>query len=116
MAMDRNEQIPNFNYYQGQQHQKGLTFKPFYDDTSDYNTNAKSYYDYLGRFNGFLSTLVDFVNDLALRIGKYNHNSFYVNIEALDVLEPIESRNTDMCDDKWYKISYDNIYKINPRS
>ena len=115
MAMDRDEQIPKFDYYQGQGHQRGLTFKPFYDDISDYNTNAKSYYDYLGRFNGFLSTLVDFVNDLALRIGKYNHNSFYVNVKTLDVLEPIESRNTDMCDDKWYKISYDNIYKINPK-
>lgn len=94
---------------------KGFDFTPFYSDKADYNTNAKSYYDYLARYNGFLTYLVDFVNDLADRIGKYNRGSFYVNVESLDVLEPIESRNTDMCDDKWYKISYDNIYKINTK-
>lgn len=88
---------------------------PFYSNSSDFNTNSKSYYDYLAKYNGFLTYLVDFVNDLADRIGKYNHGSFYVNIESLDVLEPIESRNTDTCDDKWYKISCANIYKINPK-
>lgn len=91
-----------------------LYYEPFYSDNADYNTNAKSYYDYLARYNGFMSTLVEFVNDLADRIGKYNHGSFYVNVESLDVLEPIESRNTDLYYDKWYKIAYDNIYKINP--
>ena len=96
MAMDRDEQIPNFNYYKGQLHQRGLTFKPFYDDTSDYNTNAKSYYDYLGRFNGFLSTLVDFVNDLALRVGKYNHNSYYLNIVTLDAVGDNKTDNTPL--------------------
>ena len=96
MAMDRDEQIPNFDYYKGQQHQRGLTFKPFYDDTSDYNTNAKSYYDYLARFNGFLSTLVDFVNDLALRVGKYNHNSYYLNIVTLDAVGDNKTDNTPL--------------------
>lgn len=96
------------------EYKKTFNYSPFYSDKSDYNTNAKSYYDYLARYNGFMSELIDFVNDLAFRIGKYNHGSFYVNIETLDVIEPIESRNTDMYNDKWYKIAYDNIYKINP--
>lgn len=96
MAIDRDEQIPNFNYYKGEYHQRALTFKPFYDDTSDYNTNAKSYYDYLARFNGFLSTLVDFVNDLALRVGKYNHNSYYLNIVTLDAVGDNKTDNTPL--------------------
>ena len=96
MAMDRDEQIPNFDYYKGEYHQRALTFKPFYDDTSDYNTNAKSYYDYLARFNGFLSTLVDFVNDLALRVGKYNHNSYYLNIVTLDAVGDNKTDNTPL--------------------
>lgn len=96
------------------EYKKTFNYSPFYSDKSDYNTNAKSYYDYLSRYNGFMSELIDFVNDLAFRIGKYNHGSFYVNVESLDLLEPIESRNTDMYNDKWYKIAYENIYKINP--
>lgn len=109
------QQITNPNDMIGNGYGGKLYYKPFYSDNSDYNTNAKSYYDYLARYNGFMSTLVEFVNDLADRIGKHNHGSFYVNVESLDVLEPIESRNTDICHDKWYKISCANIYKINPK-
>ena len=48
-----------------EQYRRGLYREPFYSDTSDFNTNAKSYYDYLARFNGFLSEMVEFVNGLA---------------------------------------------------
>jgi len=41
--------------------------EPWYDDTADYNTNAKSYYDYLARLNGYLHAMTDFINRLAAR-------------------------------------------------
>ena len=49
----------NYNY------RRGLNKLPFYSDEADYNTNAPSYYDYLAKYNGFISSLVDFVNGLA---------------------------------------------------
>ena len=48
-----------------ERYRRGLYREPFYSDSSDYNTNAKSYYDYLARFNGFISEMVEFVNGLA---------------------------------------------------
>lgn len=48
-----------------ERYRRGLWREPFYSDTSDFNTNAKSYYDYLARFNGFISEMVEFVNGLA---------------------------------------------------
>lgn len=45
-----------------------LNYKPFYNDFSDYNTNAKSYYDYLSKYNKFLSDLVAYINDMASKI------------------------------------------------
>lgn len=39
-------------------------YEPFYDEHSDYNTNSKSYYDYLARFNSFLRMVEDFINRL----------------------------------------------------
>lgn len=43
------------------------SYEPWYDDTADYNTNAKSYYDYLSRLNAFLHAMTDFINRLASR-------------------------------------------------
>lgn len=48
-----------------ERYRRGLYREPFYSDSSDYNTNAKSYYDYLARYNGFIHEMVDFVNGLA---------------------------------------------------
>lgn len=58
MAEHFNETF-NYNY------RRGLNKTPFYSDEADYNTNAPSYYDYLAKYNGFISSLVDFVNGLA---------------------------------------------------
>lgn len=41
-----------------------FSYFPWYDDLSDYNTNAKSYYDYLARNNRILEALASFVNRL----------------------------------------------------
>ena len=57
-----------------EQYRRGLYREPFYSDTSDFNTNAKSYYDYLARFNGFISEMVGFVNYLADEIDNMKKN------------------------------------------
>lgn len=48
----------------GQLHQNH-SYEPFYDENSDFNTNAKSYFDYLARFNRQLRAMVDFINEMA---------------------------------------------------
>lgn len=73
-----------------------FNYTPFYSDKADYNTNAKSYYDYLARYNGFMSELIDFVNDLALRIGKNNNNSYYINLETIDGVGDNTTDNTPL--------------------
>lgn len=42
-------------------------YKPVYDDRVDYQTNAKSYYDYLARFNKELVEIEKFINRLLKR-------------------------------------------------
>lgn len=42
-------------------------YEPFYDEHSDYNTNAKSYYDYLSRFNEHIRYMTEFINRLMNR-------------------------------------------------
>lgn len=39
-------------------------FRPWYDDDADYNTNAKSYYDFLARFIRQLDTMIGLINKL----------------------------------------------------
>lgn len=42
-------------------------FRPWYDDDADYNTNAKSYYDYLGFRIRQLDYMIDAINSLMRR-------------------------------------------------
>ena len=65
MAKNR---FPYFQEWEHWQYRRGIFREPFYSDVADYNTNAKSYYDYLARFNGFLHEMVDYINDLADRL------------------------------------------------
>lgn len=53
--------------------EKRYEYAPWYNDKSDFNTNAKSYYDYLARFNYLVKDLVEFLNRALNR-----------NIEVLD--------------------------------
>ena len=39
-------------------------FAPWYDDRADYNTDAKSYYDYLARNNMLMRAIVEIINGL----------------------------------------------------
>lgn len=65
-----NNQIPDSNHsYQTPRTPFSLEgqWQPWYDDRRDYNTNAPTYYDYLSNFNGLISSLVEFVNEIARR-------------------------------------------------
>ena len=47
-------------------------FMPWYDDRADYNTDAKSYYDYLARTNKLLNAISDLINGLLRREIAFN--------------------------------------------
>lgn len=57
-------------------------FRPWYDDDADYNTNAKSYYDYLGFRIAQIDAIIDAINKLLKRDIKTN-NSNSVNLTKL---------------------------------
>lgn len=42
-------------------------FAPWYDDSADYNTDAKSYYDYLARTNKLVDAMIEIINELVKR-------------------------------------------------
>lgn len=50
-------------------------FRPWYDDDADYNTNAKSYYDYLGFRIAQLDAMIDAINKLLRRNIKTNQTN-----------------------------------------
>ena len=57
-------------------------FRPWYDDDADYNTNAKSYYDYLGFRIAQIDAIIDAINKLLKRDVKTN-NSNSINLTKL---------------------------------
>lgn len=50
-------------------------FRPWYDDDADYNTNANSYYDYLGFRIAQLDAMIDAINKLLRRDVKTNQTN-----------------------------------------
>ena len=71
------------------------SYSPWYDDKTDYNTNAKSYYDYLARYNKFIISLMDFVNHLEDRNIDVNDTSSVQMIKDGDWWENEENCNFD---------------------
>lgn len=51
------------------------SYAPWYDDKADYNTNAKSYYDYLTRINQYLKIIQEKINELIDRDIKFNDSN-----------------------------------------
>lgn len=78
MAEHFNDKII-FNY------RNGVRKQPFYSNEADYNTNAPSYYDYLSRYNGFISNLIDFVNGLSDEIDFMKQNYEALTLRNEDV-------------------------------
>ena len=73
------------NYNNEYGYRRGIYREPFYSDNADYNTNSKSYYDYLARFNGFIFELCDFVNGLADDIQKMKETYDALTLSNTDV-------------------------------
>lgn len=105
-----NNQFPPLNHFIDTGYMNKLYRQPFYNNFSDYNTNADSYYDYLARYNGFLSSLIDFINNLADTVGRYNHHSYYINIETLGAVGDDDYDNTklfeNMNDEQMYYVPH----------
>lgn len=58
----------NREYYYAQRRGMGWNSKtPVYDDKADYNTNSKSYYDYLARFWNYILKWITYVINRLLR-------------------------------------------------
>lgn len=72
------------------------SYEPWYDDKADYNTNAKSYYDYLARFNAFLREVVDAINRLLRRDIKFNDSK---SIDFDKIGDWLDHGNCDNYDD-----------------
>lgn len=70
-------------------------FRPFYDDDADYNTNAKSYYDFLARFIRQLDYMITLMNKLLDQ-----------NIETLETNTVRLSKDGDW---KKYHIEHGNV-------
>lgn len=96
------KRYPRWFFRRGHRH-RSHWYEPFYDEHTDYNTNAKSYYDYLARFNGFIRTVVDFINRLMRR-----------NIEVEDTNSIKFNKNGDWLDNGGCEPNhYDDVIKLN---
>ena len=70
--------LENLEYLQSTIRAFKKSYLPSYNDLTDYNTNAQSYYDYLAKFNKVLSIIVDYINELMKRD---------VNVEDTDTID-----------------------------
>lgn len=76
-------------------------FAPWYDDRADYNTDAKSYYDYLARSNKVFDAIVYMINEIKKELdnsnlGKYifkDTNSININNEDFTITSNIKLSN-----------------------
>lgn len=84
--------VTYFNYENTNGYRRGLYREPFYSDVSDYNTNSKSYYDYLARYNGFIHAMIDFVNDLADQIQFMKDNYEALTLSNEDITYTVGSK------------------------
>lgn len=70
-------------------------FRPWYDDDADYNTNAKSYYDFLARFIRQLDTMIGLINKLlAQDIAVQDSNTAHLTKDG-------DWQNGEMCNGEW---------------
>lgn len=98
--MDKKEKI----LFNANEFSRGLYKTPFYNNRSDYNTNSNSYYDYLARYNMFISELVDFINNLSNEINDIKDKSEAFNLSNKDVIYTVglegDFKSLNECFDK----------------
>lgn len=90
------------------------SFMPWYDSSADYNTDAKSYYDYLARTNQLMNVLTDLINDLIKRKINFN-DSNTIDFDKNDPINEIDDINVT-ADVLLAKngINYDNAIQSQP--
>ena len=90
------------------------SFMPWYDSSADYNTDAKSYYDYLARTNKLMDVLTDLINDLIKRKISFN-DSNTIDFDKNDPINEIDDINVT-ADVLLAKngINYDNAIQSQP--
>lgn len=85
-------------------------FAPWYDDRADYNTDAKSYYDYLARNGYLMDAIVDEINRLLKREITFN------DTDTIDFTENGDWESIDKiiveANAKISKMNTDNILEI----
>lgn len=79
MANNYGGNFPSFSeYLQQNQVRQDRQSYPFYSDNADYNTNSKSYYDYLSRINKIIEVLAkriwEYDEELAKRFEEWDKN------------------------------------------
>lgn len=75
------DKIPYPKPLYGHLHRDHL-YEPFYDEHSDFNTNAKSYFDYLARFNRQLRAMTDYLNGLSFDVKVLETDSIILGVEV----------------------------------
>lgn len=75
-------------------------YEPFYDNSADYNTNAKSYYDFLARWKMAQKTIVNSINRLLRRNLKVSDTESVNFVKKGDWID-----NGDCC-------NYDDIIEL----
>jgi hypothetical protein len=96
-----NDSLPIFNQSNSGNHFNLRRFEPWYSNRADYNTNAKSYYDFLARFNAYIDDMTDMINRLLRR------NIEFDNTNSIDF-----TKIGDWLDDLTGCCSFEDVIKI----
>lgn len=101
--------IGDFDTFINRLHETNRTSAPFYNDDANYNTNSKSFYDYLGRLQKLFETLAsriwEYDEELAQRFEEWDKliQQFPENVEKL-LIEWLEDGTLE-------KIINENIFR-----
>lgn len=83
-------------------------FAPWYDDKADYNTDAKSYYDYLARTNKTMDAIVLLINELSQTVSDLKPENMQPIKDELVKLRQDFNKNYDPL----AKLNHQNIIKM----
>lgn len=78
------------------------SYLPWYDEFADYNTNAKSYYDYLARYNKILQAFEELINR------SLNRNITIEDTESIDFIKEGDWIDNGEC----FPENYDDVINL----
>lgn len=131
--MSKKDNYGEFNHFGGLDYNRlphiSHRYSPYYDEQTDFQTNAKSYYDYLARFNASFKSIIDHVNNATGRGIEVNNDEYPVielmkegswidfdkeNIITLSAKLNIDEGSTTTKEIDGERITVRNGLKINP--